>query len=174
MTDCIAPLLAWLPQGGATPLVVAVEHRTVNRSEDVTLTTSWSLPTLQGLIPGLSDHTRRLRKATSPQREHVTELASYALAFVAISALMPGRRVVRFHKGYAPDLLFDITPTALKGVEVAGRTSGGRAALRAVRDGSKSQPGKAPQLRAEPTIVEAHLSLWCATPCVGLWEQVKP
>lgn len=172
--DCIAPLLAWVPDGKTTTLQFVIERPTVDQARVIDLTLAWDLPTLAARIPGLVAHTRRLRKKTSAQREHVTELASYGLAFVAVSAFMPGRRVVRFHKGYAPDLLFDVTPTALKGVEVAGRSTGGNAALRIVRDGSGSERGKALQLREAPNVVEAHLSLWCATPSVGLFEQVKP
>jgi hypothetical protein len=60
---------------------------------------------------------RRLRAKRSAQREHVTELAAYGLTFVAISLLVPGRRVVHMNMGVAPDLLFDVTPAALRGVE---------------------------------------------------------
>lgn len=172
--DCIAPLLAWVPDHKASKLDLVIARCTGERAGVIDPTLAWDLPTLAGRIPGLTAHTQRLRKKTSAQREHVTELASYGLAFVAISALMPGRRVLRFHKGYAPDLLFDVTPTALKGVEVAGRSTGGHAALRIVRDGSSRGKGKALQLREAPHVDEAHLSLWCATPSVGLFEQVKP
>jgi hypothetical protein len=55
---------------------------------------------------------------------------------VAISALMPGRRVKTMNKGFAPDILLDVTPNALRGVETAGRTKGGRSELLTVRDGT--------------------------------------
>lgn len=109
-----------------------------------------------------------LRGGRGPQREHVVELAAYGLAFVAISAWMPGRRVITFRKGSAPDMLFDVTPGVERGVEVAGRSDHGYAALRVVRD------EKAPTLRALVNVAEVHLSLWCADPRVSLWEQVKP
>lgn len=168
-------MLAWFRRGNASERRIAIDRTVAGAPpERIDLTLRWELPVLSGIVPGLEAHAERLRKQTSPQREHVTELASYALAFVGVSALMPGRRVVRFHKGYAPDLLFDVTPSALKGVEVAGRSTGGSSALRVVRDGANGDTGKATQLRAATHIAEAHLSLWCESPSVGVLEQVKP
>jgi hypothetical protein len=109
----------------------------------------------------------------------VTQLAAYGLAFVAISVLMPGRRVLLMQRGVAPDLLFDTTPGALRGVEVAGRATGGRAALATVRNGTPSKRGtpddhaKAPQLQARIDLAEVHLSLWCGSPRVSIMEQLK-
>ncbi|WP_437290223.1 hypothetical protein [Sorangium sp. So ce406] len=110
----------------------------------------------------------------------MTELAAYGLTFVAISTLMPGRRVKTMRKGSAPDILFDVTPGALRGIEAAGRATGGRSALLMVRDGmasgskARTRSGKASELRARRDIAEVHLSLWCASPRVSMMEQVKP
>ncbi|WP_434048249.1 MULTISPECIES: hypothetical protein [Sorangium] len=71
-------------------------------------------------------------------------------------------------KGEAPDFLLDATPGALRGVEVAGRSSGGFSALRAVR------LEKGPGLLARRDIAEVHISLWCAVPRVSELYQVKP
>jgi hypothetical protein len=93
---------------------------------------------------------------------------------------MPGTRVKHMRKGSAPDILFDITPGALRGVETAGRSTGGRSKLIAIRDGvpatkrRAAEPGKAAQLRARSDVVEAHLSLWCASPRIAIMERVKP
>ena len=82
--------------------------------------------------------------------------------------LMPGTRVSGMSKGRSPDFLFDTTPGGLRGVEVAGRSSGGLAALGAVRK------EKWPKLAAREDIAEVHLSLWCAEPQVSEFYQVKP
>jgi hypothetical protein len=76
--------------------------------------------------------------------------------------------------GVAPDILFDVSPGALRGVETAGRTSGGRAALIAVRNGTRTQKGKAPDLIARTDLAEVHLSLWCVSSRIGIMEQLKP
>lgn len=107
-------------------------------------------------------------------REHLTETAAYGLALAAVSALLPGRRVVAYSFYAAPDLLFDATPDALRGVEVAGRTTGGTSALALVRDGDDRTPGKIAGLLAAPGIAEAYLALWCARPRQGELSKVKP
>lgn len=82
--------------------------------------------------------------------------------------------------GVAPDILFDVTPAALRGVETAGRSTGGQSALKVVRNGSPATktkpatPGKASKLAARPDLVEVHLSLWCASPRISIMEQLKP
>lgn len=141
---------------------------------------SWSESALEEIIPDVLEHARRLRLGRSAQREHVTELAAYGLTFVAISVLMPRRRVVSMQMGVAPDILFDVTPGALRGVETAGRASGGRSALNVIRNGTASSSGrpgsvgKAATLVARPDLVEVHLSLWCAAPRISIMEQLKP
>lgn len=172
--DCVAHLLAWVPGTSKEALTFSVARHLGGVDDTFALQLSWSLAALTKRIPGLGAHARRLRAGRTGEREHVPEMAAYALAFVAISTLMPGRRVVGFRKGSAPDLLLDLTPGAERGVEVAGRSTGGLGALRAVRDGGAGQEGKSAQLRALPHVAEVHLSLWCATPPVGLWDRVKP
>jgi hypothetical protein len=73
-----------------------------------------------------------------------------------------------------PDIVLDSTPGALRGVEVAGRATGGNAELRATREGKTGVIGKSPQLREMPDVAEAWLSLWCRTPRVSEMYQVKP
>jgi hypothetical protein len=81
------------------------------------------------------------------------------------------RRVVDVAFYRAPDLLLDITPFALRGVEVAGRSRGGFSALAQVSDGKE---GKRAQLQAKDDVAEVYLSLWCRDPRVSVWEKVKP
>jgi hypothetical protein len=88
---------------------------------------------------------------------------------------MPGRRAITFREGLPPDILLDDTDGALRGVEVAGRSSGGFGALRVVLEGTRDKPeGKRAQLVQRPDVAEAHVSLWCAEPRVSLLLQVKP
>lgn len=132
---------------------------------------------------GLKDYARLLREGRSAQREHVTQLAAYDLAFVAISVLMPGRRVLLMQQGVAPDLLFDTTPGALRGVEVAGRATGGRAALATVRNGMPSKRGtpddhaKAPSFWRGSTSPRSTFPSGAArrasAPRVSIMEQLK-
>jgi hypothetical protein len=166
VADTIAPVLAWLP--GNQPFRFAAVHTRDGASTTLDLELGWSEARLAAHLPGVRDHADRLRAHRSAQREHVAELAAYAITFVAISALMPGRRVKHMQMGAAPDMLFDITPGALRGVETAGRSRGGMSALRGVRG------AKAPNLLARTDLAEVHLSLWCASPKVGIFEQVKP
>ena len=178
--DSIAPVLAWVPVGSPgkrqQPFRFEVEHVEDPVEEKVRIDLRWNEAALERAIPGVVDHARRLREGRSVQREHLAELAAYGLTFVAISTLMPGRRVVHMQMGMAPDILFDLTPGALRGVETAGRTSGGRAALAAVRNGTgaPAKVGKRAQLLARADLAEVHLSLWCAAPRVSIMERLKP
>jgi hypothetical protein len=171
-------LLAWLAD-------VQGEQREYEFSVDVTrpaagipseevLALTWDFQQLAKRDGTLRQRVRRMRSGRTPHREHVTEVAAYGLALVAISVFLPGRRVVAWARHVAPDLLLDATPTARRGVEVAGRARGGRAALRAISEGSGSVPGKALLLREDPEIAEAWLSLWCGSPAVAAMMHVKP
>jgi hypothetical protein len=175
--DTIPAVLAWVPSATtavsrppfAFDLEVAVKSRSSGR-----LLLDWNLAALASRDPLVEDRARRYREGRSPHREHVTEVAAYGLALVAISILLPGRRVVAWNRWSAPDILFDGTAGALRGVEVAGRTRGGLGALRIVCDGSKTSSGKRAALRDSPDIAEAYLSLWCSQPRVSMMVQVKP
>ena len=178
--DSVAPMLAWVlsasPAKRRQPFRFEVEHVEGQVVGAARIDLRWDEDALERAVPGVVDHARRLREGRSVQREHLTELAAYGLTFVAISTLMPGRRVVHMQMGMAPDILFDLTPGALRGVETAGRTSGGRAALAAVRNGTgtPARGGKRAQLLARADLAEVHLSLWCAAPRVSIMERLKP
>jgi hypothetical protein len=184
IVDTIPAVLAWLPgeraQGKQATYRFAVQHTRGGSTSEVHLDLSWDEHKLGRLVPGLREHARRLREGRSAQREHVTELAAYGLTFVAISTLMPGRRVKTMRMGLAPDIILDETPGAVRGVESSGRSTGGRKALLHVRDGVPAKgrkagvPGKAAQLLARTDLAEVHLSLWCAAPRISIMEQLKP
>jgi hypothetical protein len=184
VVDTIPAVLAWVPGRSKKkiqqPFRFDVEH---TRSENVSMAhidLRWDRAELERLVPGLREHARRLQEGRSVQREHVTELAAYGLTFVAISTLMPGRRVKTMRMGFAPDIILDESPGAVRGVETAGRKAGGRKALLVVRDGVPARDGKvgatgkAAQLLARTDLAEVHLSLWCASPRIGIMEQLKP
>jgi len=184
VVDTIAAVLAWVP--GSTrrqrqqPFSFLVAHIRQQTTTMEQIELSWDEAKLEQFVPRVREHAQRLRTKKSVQREHVTELATYGLTFVAISVLMPGRRVVGMQLGAAPDILFDVTPGALRGVESAGRTRGGQSAFKAIRNGSRTatnasgRVGKAAPLLARPDLAEVHLSLWCATPRISIMEQLKP
>jgi hypothetical protein len=176
--DAVPAMLAWLAKAreGSTEYRFEVEVRRGVEEAPATeaLLVRWNMQQLSERDPNLKERVRRLTSGRTPHREHVTEVAAYGLALIAISVFLPGRRVVAWSKHVAPDLLFDATPTARRGVEVAGRTHGGRNALRLIRDGRGGAPGKAASLREDAEIAEAWLSLWCASPTVSMMVQVKP
>jgi hypothetical protein len=135
---------------------------------------AWNMAALRSRDPGVTGRAARMRTRKTAEREHITELAAYGLGLVGISVWMPGRRALAFRDYAPPDILFDATVGAVRGVEVAGRSSGGLGGLRAVLEGTKSRPGKRADLAGRTDIAEAHVSLWCARPSVSLLLQVKP
>jgi hypothetical protein len=191
VAETIPAVLAWL---NYTTVALPVRFQISVPSTGpgpVVLALTWDLTALEHQDPGVKQRAYRLLTGRSPQREHVAELAGYGLAMVAISILLPARRVVEYRRGLAPDLLLDNTPGALRGIEVAARKSGGFSALRTIRMGTPARftkpsrgrkrrrkrraiKGKASQLRAMQDVTEAHLSLWCCTPQVSEFVQVKP
>jgi hypothetical protein len=174
VVDAVPHLLAWVHRAAdpqdLQPVVFAMRVARTSGAEPevLELALRWRVEALEQHDRGLREKVDRLRRGHTVDRERVAETAAYGFALVAISVLMPGRRVVGMQKMAAPDFLFDDAPTALRGVEVAGRTSGGFAALRAVR------AEKTPRLIADARIVEAHLSLWCVDPRVSELCMVKP
>lgn len=182
--DTIAPVLAWVPGKSARraqqPFRFEVDHARGGAARQVYVDLRWDVAKLASRVLDLNDKVRRFRLGRTAHREHITELAAYALTFVAISVLMPGRRVKLMRMGQSPDILFDVTPGALRGVETAGRSTGGRSALRVVRDGEPAREGKvakagkAQKLKGRTDLAEVHLSLWCASPRIGTMEQLRP
>jgi hypothetical protein len=184
VVDAIPPVLAWLLPAKSRrvgpPFLFKVEHSVLGQpSRQCSIALDWDVGALQLEDSDVLCRSSRMRSGRTVFNEHLPELAAYGLALVAISVLMPGRRVIHKNIGSAPDLLFDVTPMALRGVEVAGRTSGGLAALRGVRDGqpassrADARTGKKAQLIARVDVAECHLSLWCASSLVAFQEQVK-
>ena len=153
------------------PFDFEVAHEATSRappfSEALELT--WSFAALRAAHGAdVEPIARRLERGPTLHREHLVELAGYGLAMVAVAVLMPGVRIVDVRRGLPPDLLFECTPEALRGVEVAARSKGGFAKLRAVR------LEKQAALAARADVVEAHVSLWCGRPRVGVHAKIKP
>jgi hypothetical protein len=173
-------LIAWLRKSSPRPrqpYVFAVDHvpAAAAPARPVRLALRWSIETLAKRDPNIQANVVQYETGATVHREHIAEIAAYGLALVAISVLLPGERVVDMPAYAAPDMLLDDTPGSLRGVEVAGRSSGGRAALRLIRTGGGAVgPGKAKQLLALPDVVEVHLSLWCASPRVSEMRRLKP
>jgi hypothetical protein len=172
--DAVPAALAWIPgktrQRRTQPFRFILRHRVSSRADvsQIEIDLTWSLDALRQGDPGVVEHAERMRAGRTAQREHVPELAGYALALVAISILMPGQRVVGWQRGLSPDIVLDATPDALRGVEVAARTKGGVRALDRVLG------EKGPPLMERGDILEVHLSLWCASPRVSLMYGLKP
>lgn len=179
VVDAIPALLAWVSgprvrSTGRCQFAVIVTRSKRGKQTHEVLELTWDVAHLRAQDAEVVSRAKRMHAGSTSQREHVTELAAYALALVAISVFLPGRRVMAWNQGAAPDILFDVTPGRLRGVEVAGRTRGGNAALRAICDGSPRRPGKRARLLACRDVVEAHLSLWSGSPRVAMMLKVKP
>ena len=180
VADTIPAVLAWLGpiSDGAEPsssFKVRLGKPGAKATEDVALMLGWNAQALDRRCAGTLARARRMRSRKTADREHLAELAAYGLALVGISIWMPGRRAITFRVGLPPDILLDDTDGAIRGVEAAGRSSGGFSALRIVLEGSKETPGgKRTQLAERSDVAEAHVSLWCIAPPVSLLLQVKP
>lgn len=179
VSETIAPVLAWIP--GRTkkrwdqPYTFRIQHESTPSSTPtlVELELTWDVSKLESQISGVNDLAQRLRRGRSALHEDVAKLAAYGLSFVAVSAIYPKLRILAFNFYAAPDLIYDLSPTALKGIEVAGRSTGGESVLSRVRHGSGAEPGKQHQLLVRADIAEAHLALWCSSPRVALMARVK-
>lgn len=182
VVDTVPGVLAWVPgrtrKQGSPPYGFILRHQPHSTApvEAIELRLGWDFEKLVRHDGALRERAQRMRAGRTAQREHVTELAAYGLALVAASVFLPGRRVIGMRKGLPPDLLLDVTPGALRGIEVAGRSRGGFEELEQIRHGSPrgGMPGKQAQLVARTDVVEAHLSLWCASPRVAVMARVKP
>lgn len=175
VVDTIPAVLAWMGGPEESRVCFEIKRGRLTPLEGATLILRWDASTLEARAPGTLARAERMRSRRTADREHVTELAAYGLALVGICVWMPGRRAVQFRQGLPPDILLDDTDDALRGVEAAGRTTGGFGALRVVLDGAKENPGgKRAQLAGRPDVAEAHVSLWCARPRVSMLIQVKP
>ena len=146
---------------------VAAEH----------LDIGWSLAACRRRCPNLDDELAALRTGRTPLVEKRTEMAAYGIATCAICVYLPGRRIVRYNQGRPPDIV--LSESGDCGVEVAGRATGGRAALRRVAEPNPSSPrrseqmGKREWLRTRPGLREGYLSLWVFDDAVGMNERVK-
>ncbi|MFO0610849.1 MAG: hypothetical protein U0324_47240 [Polyangiales bacterium] len=161
--ETVPHTLAWLgaPKG---PLRFSLLLADGRASE---LTVRWSREELTTRLPDLEASVARLLEGRSIHAEQVPQYGAYGLAGVVASAVL-GVRVLRLSAWAAPDLVFDNTPGALRGIEVAGRSHRGAAGLRELAE------EKAPPLRSAPGVMEAWLSLWCTTPTVSLLLKVRP
>lgn len=174
VVDAIPHVLAWLQSSGEGVEQESLTFRLTWTAGDgaepreMEIAIRWSIGALEQHDADLRLRIERLRSGRTVKREQVTQYAAYGLALVAISLFFPERRVVSMPEFEAPDFLLDATPGALRGVEVAGRSSGGFSVLRAVR------LEKSPKLIARRDIAEVHLSLWSADPRVSELTQVKP
>ncbi len=174
MVDTVACLLHWLdPRNEQHTHQFKLSENRKGGVTDHELVLSWDIHKLAAHDPRLLTDLGRFRQGKTVTGEDQTKYAAYGLAFVAISYLLQ-RRVVRVSHFRTPDLLLDSTPGALRGVEVAGRSSKGHAAFAQALDGASGKPGKRAQLRACADVQEAYISLWCCEPKVSIWEKVKP
>ena len=175
-TDTIPHLICWLdPKAQQSSHRFELREQGAEGSINHELTVSWDVRKLAKRDPGLEADIRRYREGNTKTltREDRAKYAAYGLALVAVSCLLR-RRIVDVSFFRAPDLLLDRTSGALRGVEVAGRTSKGYAAFAQALDGTSGKQGKRPQIKAQEDVIEAYISLWCSDPLVSVWEQVKP
>ena len=181
VVDTVPSLIAWLTRhAGRQPVQLAVRLGGARNAPSTALLLQWDLSQLEVFDPDLRGRVARTMSGRTALREQVTELAGYGLALVAMSVLLPGSRVVDMRKGLPPDLLYDATPGALRGVEVAARTYGSWSVLRSIREDTVNRKtrkrafGKASDLQRRQDIAEAYVSLWCGRGKVSEFVKVKP
>jgi hypothetical protein len=177
VVEVIPDLVCWLDSRGQDG-VHRFEVREDTSAGALThvLDVSWSIAELEKHDPRLKADLARYRARQTLRLEDRAKMAAYGLAMIAISCILK-RRVVDVSYYRAPDLLLDTTPSALRGVEVAGRSGNGYAGLKQIMDGSSGKNpriGKRAQLLEMQDVVEAYLSLWCCDPKVSFWVKVKP
>lgn len=169
--DAIPHLICWLRAGDSSdPHTFELREQTKAGPVDHQMVVSWDLSKLVERDPQLREDIRRFQNGKTLMSEDHPKYAAYGLALVAISCFL-GARVVGMSYFRAPDLLLSTAPGALRGVEVAGRSSKGYAAFAQAIDGPS---GKRARLLALTDVVEAYLSLWCPEPKVSVWQKVKP
>ncbi|MEO7591886.1 MAG: hypothetical protein ABI134_11805 [Byssovorax sp.] len=172
--DTIPHLICWIdPKNRQSAHRFELREQSAGGLITHDLTVSWDVGTLAKRDPRLEADISRFREGKTLTCEDRPKYAAYGLALVAVSCLLR-RRVVDVSYYRAPDLLLDATSGALRGVEVAGRTSKGYAAFTQSLDGTSGKPGKRAQIKAQQDVIEAYISLWCSNPKVSVWEQVKP
>lgn len=167
--DLLPSLLFWLRlrSGTRAPVVRRATFLVEIEREARRLDLVWDAARLADLAPALPRQLQALDEGRTVARERATENAGYVLALIALSAFEPRRRVLHFNTFAAPDLIFDDTPGAERGVEVAARTRGGQRVLVRIRD------HKLPGLLARPGYAEIQLSLWSGRPRAALIERVR-
>lgn len=179
--DLIAPVMAWISPTNtpASPVCFDVQwtQATGGLPQQATLAIEWDLAALEHRDSRVGARADRLRVrrtvgqghklGTTYLTEKLTENAACGLALVATAVFLQ-ERVVACRIGLPPDLLFDDSPGRFRGVEVEGRATGGFSTL------SSCQSAKVSRVTARVEVVEAHLSLWCASPEVTILCKVKP
>ncbi|MBX3250222.1 MAG: hypothetical protein KF901_23795 [Myxococcales bacterium] len=169
--DTIPAVVAWVPGTSKKlrnqPFRFPVVRSSGGEVHEGVLELSWDESALLVHDSQVFEKAKRYATRRTVVAEKLTEVAAVGLSLVAISAWMPGRRVISCNLFAAPDLLFDVTPNALRGVECAGRAAGGRRAL------SQLAAEKRPTLVANPNLAEVTLSLWSKSARFTLLEQVK-
>lgn len=175
--DSIPHLICWIdPNNRQSSHCFELREQGAGGLINHDLTISWDVRKLAKRDPRFEADILRFREGKTKKTltgEDRAKYAAYGLALVAVSCLLR-RRIVDVSYYRAPDLLLDATAGALRGVEVAGRTSKGYAAFAQALDGTSGKPGKRAQIKAQADVVEAYISLWCSDPQVSVWEQVKP
>jgi hypothetical protein len=159
--ETVPHLLAWLrePKAAATFKLVG------DGATEMRLELRWSAAALAARLPGLEEEVGRLAGGESVRLEQTPQYGAYALAGV-VAATVLRRRVVALRSWLPPDLLFDTAPGALRGIEVAGRSSKGLSGLRALA------VSKSADLIRSPDVAEGWLSLWCTIPRVSMLLKV--
>jgi hypothetical protein len=192
--ELIAPLISWLDPSGTAVQPITIKISDGNWKESDELKISWNTGTLIPLSSYIEDQIRKYRTGKTVNKEHHVELAAYGLAMIAASCII-NKRIIDLLNKVAPDFIYERINGKIKGIEVAGRSSGGYPALRVVALGPKrgkkgkcfhkhspskgtikrkSKKGKIHSLKKNDGISEAYLSLWSALPWVSYLNKVKP
>ena len=141
--ETVPHLLTWL-RDVKSPATFRLQG---DGAAEMRLDLHWSTTSLETRIPGLADEVLRLTEGRSVRIEQTPQYGAYALAGVVAAAVLK-KRVLVLRMGLPPDLLFDSSPGALRGIEVAGRSHKGLPGLRALAE------GKSADLLRDPDVAE--------------------
>lgn len=165
----VAPLLSWhYRRKLVQPVNFHIMEYGQIQNNVHSLSLTWDMERLRKSNGHLDDDLEGYIKRDGPDCERHAEKAAMCLGFIYASVILQ-KRIQKINIQAAPDLLYDVNPISLRGIEVAGRGSGGLSKLMRVRNSPEKYRG----LHDNTTVVEAYLSLWCCRPAVSHWEKVK-
>lgn len=166
----MASLISWhhKKKRQRLPLRYLIKQYSSNQVLDHIFNLSWDIDRVRQKNIYIDEEISGYDTRIGPDCERQSERAAMCLGFIFASVVLR-QRIRKINIQAAPDLIYDLNPSAIRGIEIAGRATGGLTKLLRVRNSPEKYPG----IFENRTVVEAYLSLWCCRPSVSHWEKVK-